>query len=69
MAVMAEIDTRPPCPCCGGTGMHGYRPFTSPGPGDDSEGCTNCEERGTTWFTDARPNSCQGYRAMMRRVR
>lgn len=68
MAIATEEDTKPQCPCCEGTGMHGHRARVSPSPDDDSEGCTNCGERGTTWFTDARPRSCTGYRAMMRRV-
>lgn len=68
MAIVAEPDTRPTCPCCRGVGAHAYRPYTSPSPGDDDEGCTNCEERGTTWFTDARLNSCLGYKTLMRRV-
>lgn len=71
MAIIAvtEPDTRPKCPCCNGSGMHGYLPYPNASPGDDWEGCTNCEERGTTWFTDARPNTCQGYRTLMRRNR
>ena len=68
MAIAAEEDTKPKCPCCMGTGMHGYRPYTSPSDHDDSEGCTNCGERGTTWFTDAKPWSCTGYKTLMRRV-
>jgi len=68
MALMAEEDTRPPCPCCGGSGGHDYRAFVSPSDRDDDEDCTNCEGRGTTWFTDARPNSCTGYRTLVRRV-
>jgi len=69
MAIVAEPDTRPKCPCCDGSGMHGYRPYSSGSDRDDSEGCTNCGERGTTWFTDARPRSCTGYRDLMRRNR
>jgi DnaJ-class molecular chaperone len=69
MVILTERDTRPTCPCCGGSGMHGLRPFVSPSDRDDSEGCTNCDERGTTFFTDARPNSCAGYRTMIRRNR
>lgn len=68
MAIAAEEDTRPTCPCCGGTGMHGYRGFVSPSPIDDEEDCTNCGGRGTTWFTDARHQSCTGWRILMRRV-
>ena len=68
MAQAIAEDTRPECPCCSGTGMHGHRPHVSPSPADDSEGCTNCEERGTTWFDDAKPRSCHGYRTLMRRV-
>lgn len=56
------------CPCCGGAGMHSVRPYVSPSPADDWEGCTNCHERGTTYFTDARINSCSGFRNLMRRV-
>jgi hypothetical protein len=48
--------------------MHGYIPFSSPSEHDDWEGCTNCAERGTTWFNDAKPWSCSGYRTLMRRV-
>jgi len=68
MAIAAEEDSRPICPCCGGTGMHGYRPRISPSPDDDSEGCTNCGERGRTWFDDAPPRSCTGYRVLWKRV-
>jgi hypothetical protein len=69
MATLVEPDTRPTCPCCNGSGMHGHRPYPNASPGDDWEGSTNCEERGTTWFDDARPNSCTGYRMLARRNR
>jgi DnaJ-class molecular chaperone len=68
MALMIDEDDRPTCPCCMGTGMHGHRASVSPSPDDDSEGCTNCGERGRTFFTDAKPWSCTGYRTLMRRV-
>ena len=67
--VTTEIEERPAvCPCCQGSGGHGYRPFASPSPGDDDEDCTNCGGKGTTYFTDAKPRSCTGYRILMRRV-
>ena len=68
MAIATTEDDRPTCPCCIGTGMHGYRPYTSPSPGDDDEDCTNCGGQGRTWFDDAKPWSCSGYRTLMRRV-
>lgn len=68
MTTERDHEFKPHCPCCESAGMHGYRPLVSPSPGDDSEGCTNCSETGRTWFTDAKPNSCQGYRTLMRRV-
>lgn len=68
MAQIATEDVAATCPCCDGSGMHGYRPRISPSPDDDSEGCTNCGEKGTTYFTDAKPRSCMGYRVLHRRV-
>jgi hypothetical protein len=69
MSKTTFAEGRPKCPCCNGNGMHGYHPHTGPSPDDDWEGCTNCGEQGNTLFTDARPNSCTGYRTLMRRVR
>lgn len=58
----------PPCQCCGGSGMHGYRPHVSPSPDDDDAECSTCGGKGVTWF-NARQNSCSGYRTLMRRRR
>ena len=68
MAIATEEDARPTCPCCIGTGMHGYHPYASPSPSDDWEDCTNCGGQGRTWFDDARPWSCTGFKSLMRRV-
>ena len=67
--ITTDEERQSTCPCCNGSGMHGHIPEASPSPGDDWEGCTNCGERGTTYFTDAKPRSCEGYRTLMRRVR
>ena len=69
MTETIQASGAPTCPCCGGNGGHGYRAFArGVSPYDDDEGCTNCNETGHTWFTDARPDSCSGYRSLMRRV-
>ena len=69
MTTKTAEDTRPVCPCCGGSGGHGFRATAlGPSPMDDDEGCTNCGEQGRTFFTDAKPRSCTGYRTLMRRV-
>lgn len=70
MSILIDTDTRPICPCCEGSGGHGYRASAIgvTNPADDDEGCTNCGEKGRTYFTDARPNSCSGYRELMKRV-
>lgn len=60
---------KPVCPCCNGHGGHGYKyVLGAASPLDDDEDCTNCGGQGRTWFTDARPNTCTGYKALMRRV-
>jgi len=60
---------KPKCPCCMGAGGHGYKHLVgSVSPMDDDEDCTNCGGQGYTFFTDARPRSCAGYYALMRRV-
>ena len=70
MAVTDQFDSgKPKCPCCAGSGGHGYRAFArGPSPADDDEDCTNCAGTGRTWFTDAKPQTCSGYKTLIRRV-
>lgn len=70
MAVIAtERDAKPLCPCCEGSGGHGYRAYARGiSPEDDDEDCTNCNGQGRTYHTDARRDSCSGFRTLMRRV-
>jgi DnaJ-class molecular chaperone len=67
MSTMIE-DTRekPRCPCCGGAGMHNYKPYITSSPDDIDAECTTCSGSGETWF-DAQPRSCSGYRSLHRR--
>lgn len=67
---LSEYDlSKPVCGCCAGTGGHGYHVVVgSVSPYDDDEDCTNCGGKGRTFHTDAKPRSCLGYRALMRRV-
>jgi len=56
---------KPVCPCCGGSGRHGYRPYAAPSPDDDDIECSLCAGTGESWF-DARQNSCAGWRDLMK---
>lgn len=58
----------PPCVCCGGSGQHVYRPYSSSSPDDDDIECSTCGGTGVTWF-NARPRTCTGYYTLMRRYR
>ena len=57
---------KPPCQCCGGTGMHYYRAYVGgASPDDDDLPCSTCAGTGESWF-DARQNSCAGWRDLMK---
>ena len=67
MSVLHD-ETEPACACCGGDGMHEYRPYLSASPYDSDEECTTCSGSGRSWF-ETRQNSCIGYHTLMRRFR
>lgn len=58
----------PVCPCCGGNGMHGHKPYVYSSPYDQDEECTACAGSGRSWFRD-RQNSCAGYHNLLARFR
>lgn len=58
-------DRGPLCPCCGGSGMHERRPYITASPYDTDAECVTCSGTGVS-FHDARPNSCTGYKSLMK---
>lgn len=59
------LGSAPTCQCCSGSGMHERREYVTVSPDDTDIECSACAGRGESWF-DNRPNSCSGYRTLMR---